>query len=98
MFTDYSFAPLGAHTQYNSLNTAKALTTALAKPTGATKVLMQAQTQNIRFTLDGSTPTASKGFQLKAGDPPMVVPLSASFTIQLIEETATAVLDFQYGN
>lgn len=98
MYTDIPFNPLGAHTQNSSLSSAVTLESILARPTGATKVLMQAQTQNVRFVLDGSTPTASKGFQLKAGDPPMVVPVPKTATIKLIEETTTAVIDFQWGN
>lgn len=87
-----SIIPIGSHTVNNSLSSAATLT----KPAGARSLLAQALTQNIRFTLDGTTPTASTGFQLKAGDPPVLIPVVGS-TIKFIEETATAVLQYQWS-
>lgn len=60
------------------------------------RILMQALTQNVRYTLDGTTPTASKGFQLKAGDPPVIVFVAGNI-LTVIEETATADLQFNFG-
>lgn len=60
------------------------------------QVLMQALTQNIRYTLDGTTPTASVGFQLKAGDPPVIILVKGN-TLRVIEETATANIQFCFG-
>lgn len=89
------FVRLGAHVSVtdNSLNSVATL----APATGATKLLIQALTQNVRYTLDGTTPSATVGFQLKAGDPPLLIPLSAGVTVKVIEETASAVIQYQWG-
>jgi hypothetical protein len=88
-----SFNPLGAHNDGLSISSATTITPA----TGSTKLLVQALTQNVRFTLDGTAPTTSKGFQLKAGDPPVLIPLGNSTVIKFIQEAATADLQYQFG-
>lgn len=85
--------PVGSHTDGADISSAVELT----PPAGATKLLVQALTQNVRYTLDGTTPTASKGFQMKAGDPPIVIPIDDDTTITVIEEAATADLQYQWG-
>ena len=90
----FGFNPIGAHSDGADVSSAATLT----PPTGATKIMMQALTQNVRFTLDGTTPTASAGFQLKAADPPLVIFLRNATTIKVIEESATADLQYQWGN
>lgn len=89
----FEFSPVGSHSDGATISSA----TTLTPPTGATKILIQALTQNVRFTLDGTAPTASRGFQLKAGDPPMLIPLGASTVLKVIEEAATADLQYQWG-
>lgn len=85
------YLPVGAHTSNSSLSAA----TNITMPGRATGILMQALTQNIRFTLDGTTPSASVGFQLKAGDPPTLIPFAPNTTIRVIEESASANLQWQ---
>jgi len=51
----FIFNPVGAHAEDTTVSAA----TTLTPPTGATKLLLQALAQNIRFTLDGTVPTAS---------------------------------------
>lgn len=87
---DAGFTTTGSHVS-QSLSGVYSPTT----PADATKVLVQAITQNVRFTMDGTTPTASTGFRITAGDPPMVVPVSGS--LKFIEEVAGAVLQIQWG-
>lgn len=87
------FNPLGSHNDGLAINTAKTLT----PPGGATLLMIQALTQNVRYTLDGTTPTATTGFQLKAGDPAILVPIGSGTTVKVIEETATADLQYQFG-
>jgi hypothetical protein len=87
-----SFEPTGAHVS-QSLSGAYAPST----PADATKCLVQAITQNARFTMDGSTPSSSTGFRITAGDPPMVIPASDSVVLKFIEETTGAVLQLQWG-
>jgi len=88
-----TFSPLGAHSSGATISSATTLTPA----TGATKLLVQALTKNVRFTLDGTAPTASLGFQIVAGDPPVVIPVGNGTVIKVIEESATASLQYQWG-
>lgn len=88
-----SFRPLGSHNSGATISSATTLT-----PTaGATKLLIQALTQNVRFTLDGTVPTASLGFQILAAAAPIVVPIDSATVIKVIQETATASLQYQFG-
>ena len=87
------FNPVGSHSDGTDVSSAVTLTV----PTGATKVLIQALVKDIRYTLDGTAPTSTKGFQLKADDPPVLIPLGTSTTIKVIEEEATADMQYQFG-
>lgn len=90
---DLQFQPAGNHSDGLIISSA----TTISNPNGGTKLLIQAITQNVRFTLDGSSPSATKGFQLRAGDPPVVIPVSSTTVVTVIEETATADLQYQWG-
>lgn len=87
------FNPSGAHSSDLAIATAQTLT----KPTGATKLMIQALSQNVRYTLDGTAPTASSGFQLRAGDPPVIIPIGSNTVIKVIQEATTASLQYQWG-
>ncbi len=89
--TDFSLATVGSHVSSPTISGL----TVLTKPEGATGILMQTITQNIRFTLDGSNPTASGGFQLTTGQLPVIVPCPGSY-ITVIQEAATASLQYQW--
>lgn len=67
-------------------------------PAGTVKFLMvQALTQNIRFTLsNGQIPSATMGFQLVAGDFPVLIPMGTAFTPQFFRETSGAILEYQW--
>lgn len=91
---DLQFNPVGAHQDGLVISSSQPL----VNPPGATKLLVQALDQNVRFTLDGSAPTASRGFQLKAGDPPVIIPISSNTTVKVIQEASTADLQYQYGS
>lgn len=82
---------IGDHGNNGSLSSVVTLT----PPNGASQILMQALTQNIRFRLDNGTPTASVGFQLKAGDPPLLIWVGGN-DIKIIEETASANVQYQW--
>jgi hypothetical protein len=60
-------------------------------------VLLQTTSQNIRYTLDGTPPTATTGFQLKTTDRPILVSLGYGVILTVIEEAATASLMVQFG-
>jgi hypothetical protein len=67
----------------------------LVKPAGATQIIIQAITGNVRFTLDGSTPTATYGFELQAGQLPVTIPVPGG-GINVIQESATD-LEYQWA-
>ena len=71
--------------------------TTLNVPNNTVEVLVQALTQNIRYTLDGSTPTASYGFRLTAGNDPIRIQMAPTTTLKFISETAGAILEWEYG-
>ena len=86
--------PVGAHGN----NTSLAAVATLTAPTGATELLVQALVQNVRYTLDAATaPTATVGFQLKAGDSPISIPVAPGASIRFVQEAAGAVLQFQWS-
>lgn len=87
--TPFAATPLG----YEQISALKAVVT-LTVPTGATFALIQAQTQNVRWTDDGSNPTASVGMLLATGAPSQ---FSSSLSVlKFIQTTASAVLNISY--
>jgi hypothetical protein len=82
----------GEHTQRNDLAAAKTISV----PTGAGVWLVQANTQNVRFTLDGTTPTAAKGFLIVAGQAPIQISVAPGSSIKVIEVAPTAELEYQF--
>jgi hypothetical protein len=61
------------------------------------KLLIQALNQSARYTLDGTTPTSTVGFQLTAGKDPYVIPLASGTVITIIEAAAACELQYQWG-
>lgn len=92
VFTD--FEPAGSHTAVADLSSA----VTLAEPAGgASKLLIQAISANVRLTLDGTTPTASLGFQLQAGYE-WLLPVGDGTVVKAIQESAGAGIQYQFGN
>jgi hypothetical protein len=89
-----SFNPTGVHSDGLAISSAVVLTV----PADARNLLIQALTQNIRYTLDGTTPTATAGFQIRAGDSPILIPLGDDTVVTVIQEAATADMQYQFGN
>ena len=89
----FSYHVSGAHVDGTAISSAVTLT----PPAAATKLMIQALDQSVRYTLDGTVPTASKGFQLFAGDPPVIIPVGNDMVIKVIEEAATADIQYQWG-
>jgi len=69
----------------------------LSTPINANGILVQALTQNARFTMDGSAPSSTKGFQLKAGDPPLMIPIETGITLKWVAETAGVILEYDWS-
>lgn len=87
-----AFQPVGAHTQNAVLGSA----VTLSLPDGANAFLMQVTGQSIKYTLDGSAPTTTRGFTLYPTGTPVIVYLpSNGTTVRVIETAATATLDYQ---
>lgn len=83
-----SYVTVGSATSNASLGTAVTLT----RPSGANGILMSASGQSVRYTLEGSTPTANLGLLIPTGVAPVLVPLSDGMTLKVIETTASANL------
>ena len=90
----HNFAPMGDHKTDATISAASPLD----PPNYATKVLLQATDQNIRYTLDGSDPVANThGFLLLTTEAPTIIEIERGVIITVIEDTATAILQFQWG-
>ena len=92
---DFAIAPVGAHTTNSSLGSAVTLT----QPSGASRILLQAFTQNVRFlfteTTNTTVPTASVGFRLLAGER-IDLSVPTGCLLKVIEETASASIQYQW--
>lgn len=90
------FIPVSAHTQNSTWTSALKLT----RPANADGLNVQALSQNVRvlFQLPGGSAlaTASIGFELRAGDPTVFIPLPLGATVVFMQETATATLEYQW--
>ena len=93
-YDTFEFNPVGAHTRNASLGSAVTLT----PPAGATKILIQAMTNDVRFTLDSSAPSATNGFIMIADDPPLLIPLAPDVTVRVIQDAAGAEIQYQWGS
>lgn len=80
--------------QVTGLDTAKAPTI----PIGTGWLMVQAESQNVRYRMDGDNPTASVGNIIYAGDPPAWFPVSQTTQalLKFIEEAASAKLNIHY--
>lgn len=82
---------IGNHTR---LDLATGSSNWIAKPAGATHILLQALTQNFRYRIDGNEASATNGFRLAAGTRELIpVP---NLGISLYEETAGAIAQYQW--
>jgi hypothetical protein len=86
------FNIVGTHQSDATISTA----TVLTPPQGASKVIVQAQEQNVRYTLDGTTPTSAVGFLLYAGDT-VTISIGTGTIIKMIEAASGAAIAYQWG-
>ena len=68
-----------------------------ALPLGTESVLVQAITKEVRYTLDGTNPTASFGFRLLTTQRPTKIEITESTILKFYGEDATSVLQLQAG-
>lgn len=94
----YDFRPLADSVHTSTILSSTTVPHRLSPPEFADRIMMQALTQNIRYTvLENTNPTTTRGFQMKAGDPPIIIALTEFTTLQFIPEVANAVLEYEYG-
>ena len=90
---EIDFVPLGAHTS-------TALGAGVVTPTvplRANAVMLQSGVEATRYTLNGTTPSASVGFVLAADAVPIVIPLKRGTVLKYIRAASGAVLEQQFG-
>lgn len=87
-----SIAAVGSHTRNASLSSA----VSLAVPATANVLQIQAETQNVRYTLDGTTPTSTVGFLLYAGMEQYMIAVPVNGTVKIIEVTSGGVVNYQF--
>lgn len=88
------FRPVDSHVTNSTISSA----TILTPPASADRILIQALGANVRFTLDSTLPTASIGFQLRAEDPPVLIPVTGMIDLTVIQESSGAIIQYQWGN
>jgi CTP synthase (UTP-ammonia lyase) len=71
---------------------------AVTVPTGAVTVEIQAVTQAVSYTLDGTTPTATAGMQFLVTEPPRAFLVSDLTNLKFTQGAGGAgVLNFHFG-
>lgn len=63
-------------------------------PLNSRGILIQATADEVRYTLDGTTPTAAKGFRLLL-DVPVFIELNGKTVLKLFGEGATSAVEYQ---
>lgn len=89
---DAPFTAIGSQTRNATLNAAVTLTA----PAGANTLWLTVETQNVRLRFDGTAPTATVGLLLYAGQT-YILAVSPAQAIKVIEESASAVINYQWG-
>lgn len=94
----FTFYPIGSHTRIG-VDTVQTITI-----TGNTQfhksadlVVFQAEVGTIRYTIDGTTPTATLGFRLGPTDGERRIDLHANGQVKVIGETAGSFVNYQLG-
>jgi hypothetical protein len=91
------FSP-GTTESHKSINIGAAAYDAYIPP-GAECVLIQAAVKDIRYTLDGTAPSATVGFVLAAsGSSPTFIELTEKIRLRFYGTDATSVLQYCFGN
>lgn len=66
------------------------------EPPGVRGILMQAVTDDVRYTLDGTTPTAAIGFRLIQDTAPTFVEIDNNTVIKFYGEGGTSKVEYQW--
>lgn len=95
--SEFSVLPVGGHTRNTSLVSDVTLTI----PNNATGIFLQVESGNINYTLDGSAPTTGAtgvGFKQGTADGVVRLDLYPGARIRIIEQAASAVIQYQFFN
>ena len=66
-------------------------------PPGANKIMLQAIAKALRYTLDGTIPSATVGFQLAAAASPIILEINEKTKLQVIREESGTILQYVVG-
>ena len=83
---------VGAHGSDSTISSATAIP---GTPVHGGWLFLQALSQNVRYTMDGTPPTSTVGFRLAAGEL-QPIPIGAGQVITVIEEAAGASVQWQW--
>lgn len=84
---------IGSHTKNSSLATAVVIDI----PRTATRIVIQASGQNVRYTLDGTTPTATLGYRLSSLDvTPRTINVEGEYILTVIEEASGGIINYHF--
>lgn len=86
-------SPVGSHVRNDALGQA----VEVAVPAGARQFIFSVETQAIRLTLDGTTPTAAIGFPYATATTPYMLPVTEGVTLAIIAQVAGAVINYQFS-
>lgn len=89
--------PLPTCLGYEQLTFASTATATLTVPAQATRAILQAETQNVRYRSDGTDPTTTVGMLITAGRE-VLYPASNSHlaALKFVRAAAGAILNVQY--
>jgi len=95
--------PLGAQYALGSLSAAKALTLPTTPNLWVSHCLINVNSQAVRYTTDGTAPTATKGIHVAVGGQISFMDPNFDYrtvirALLIIEEVASATLDILYFN
>lgn len=83
---------VGSHSTDNSLDTVNTYNV----PARATHIVIGATSQNVRITLDGTAPSTTIGFLIKAGEEPVMLPVENQGAVKAIEVASAATVNYQF--
>lgn len=86
------FRPVGDH----EVNSTLSANVEIKPPLGANALIMQAETQSVRWRLDDTPATASDGFLLSTGLI-LILQIDPNASVNIIETAASATLQYQWG-
>jgi len=66
------------------------------RPTGSEHLMVQTHTQNVYYTLDGSTPSATSGFVLLTTQNPIIIEIGAGVIPKFLRAASGAILQYQW--